>query len=76
MCFSTNAVPRPDISSNALIAAASCAWKRANNSSASSGEATAQNATAISRGRGASFSTAAVMMPSVPSDPTNNWRRQ
>ena len=76
MCRSTKSVPSPDISSNALIAAGSCDWKRPNRSSAASGEATAHNATQISRGRGTSFSTAAVMMPSVPSEPTNNWRRQ
>ena len=40
------------------------------------GEATAQSATAASRGRGTSFSTAAVMTPSVPSEPTKSWRRQ
>ena len=37
---------------------------------------TAHSATSVSVGRGASFSTAAVMMPSVPSAPTNSWRRQ
>ena len=40
-----------------------------NSSSAASGEGTAHSATTTSRGRGTSFSTAAVMMPSVPSRP-------
>ena len=65
-------MPCPDISSNALIAAGSCDWKRPNSCSAASGEATAHSATQTSRGRGTSFSTAAVMMPSVPSEPTNS----
>ena len=62
--------------SKAWIAAGSCRCSRLNNSSAASGEPTAHSATAISRGCGYSFSTAAVMMPSVPSLPTNSWRRQ
>ncbi len=76
MCLSTKSTPTPDMNSNACTAHGSCAWKRANSSSAASGEATAHSATAVSRGRGASFSTAAVMTPSVPSEPTKSWRRQ
>ena len=33
------------------------------------------NAVSTERGRGNSFSTAAVMMPSVPSAPMKMWRR-
>ena len=40
-----------------------------------SGEGTPMNAVSTARGRGNSFSTAAVMMPSVPSAPTKMWRR-
>ncbi len=69
-------MPAPDMYSNATSAPGSCVWKRVNKSSAASGEGRAHNATAVSRGRGTSFSTAAVMTPSVPSAPTNNWRRQ
>ena len=45
-------------------------------SSAACTEGTAQRASARLRGRGTSFRTPAVMMPSVPSAPTKSWRRQ
>ena len=67
-------MPVPDMYSNAWIAAASCSWKRRNSSVAACGEATAQSATSVGGGRGTSLSTAAVMMPSVPSAPTSSWR--
>ena len=45
------------------------------NSSAASGEAMPAKAVSTERGRGTSRSTAAVMMPSVPSAPMNRFFR-
>ena len=69
-------MPRPDMYSKACTAAGVVRLEAREQASAASGEGTAQSATSVSRGRGANFSTAAVMMPSVPSAPTNSWRRQ
>ena len=69
-------MPGPDMYSKACTAAGIVRLEAAEQIQRCLGRGTAQNATAVSRGRGTSFSTAAVMMPSVPSEPTNNWRRQ
>ena len=56
-----------------LVSEVSCA--RVKRSSALSSRGRATNAVAFSAGRGNSFRTAAVMMPSVPSEPINRSRR-
>ncbi len=76
MWRSTKPMPAPDMYSNATSAAGSSACNRPSSAVAARTEASAHSATSRSRGRGASFSTAAVMIPSVPSLPTNSWRRQ
>ena len=76
ICAITSAIPAPDMYSKAWIAAASSRWHWPKSLSAASSDGTAQSATASSRGRGQSFRTAAVMIPSVPSLPTKSWRRQ
>ena len=51
-------------------------WRRRwNRSSVRRAEAQPMNAVAVVFGRGTSFSTAAVMMPSVPSEPTKRFLR-
>ena len=56
--------PSPDMYSNACTEAGSCAWNRLNRSERRrAATAPRTSATSTSRGRGTSFSTAAVMMP-------------
>ena len=70
----TSPMPMPDIYSKARTAPSSAARKRRKSASAASSDGTAQRAVAVSFAAGKSRSTAAVMMPSVPSAPTKRWR--
>jgi uncharacterized repeat protein (TIGR01451 family) len=72
----TPLTPRADVASSK----ASTPWSvrerhSASSSTAASTEGTATNSVCTWRGRGNSFSTAAVMMPSVPSEPMNRCLR-
>ncbi len=71
----TNVRLRSFISSNAVSPAPASASAVASRRAAAAGEGVAANATQRSAGRGDSASTAAVMMPSVPSAPMNRLRR-
>ena len=74
-CLSTSAIAADEISSKAVSSPASRPRACASNASACSGESRPAIATACPAGRGNSFSTAAVMTPSVPSEPMNRSRR-
>ncbi|WP_035681897.1 hypothetical protein [Azospirillum brasilense] len=57
------------ISSKVMMRSPATPLARVSRSTASLGADTATSAVAVARGSGDSFSTAAVTMPSVPSDP-------
>ena len=69
MCFSTRSMPWRPISSQEVTLSSVAAWAPLSSSTAASGEGTAIHEVATSLGLGQSFSTALVMMPSVPSAP-------
>ena len=62
--------------SKARIAVSSCCAEAAEQAQRGVRTARAAERTFFARPREQSFSTAAVMMPSVPSAPTNRWRRR
>ena len=74
-CLSTNSMPTRAISSKLVTPPPARSCARLSSSSAACGEGTPTKAVSTARGRGNSFSTAAVMMPSVPSAPMNRFLR-
>ena len=74
MWRSTISTLAPDMYSKARTQPSSAARKRRKSASAASASGTAQKASTSRRGCGTSLSTAAVMMPSVPSAPTKRCR--
>ena len=69
MCFSTKSTPWRLISSQEVTLSSLAELAPLSSSTAASGDATAIHEVATSLGLGQSFSTALVMIPSVPSAP-------
>ena len=75
MCRSTMSSAVREMNSQAVIASPVSARARDSTAIAACKFGSASIAVTCSRGRGNSFSTAAVMMPRVPSAPQNRCRR-